>query len=76
MDCLVGGVAQGAADADGVVVAQIAADFPDDHRDSVSGKFYTHGGVKIVNGFDQADAADLKKVVHIFMVAGKALDNA
>lgn len=32
MDGLVGGVAQGARDADAVVVAQIAADFADDHR--------------------------------------------
>ena len=32
MDGLVGGIAQGTADADGVVVAQIAPDFTDNHR--------------------------------------------
>lgn len=32
MDGLVGGIAQGTADADGVVVAQIAPDFADNHR--------------------------------------------
>ena len=35
----VGGIAQGAADTDGVVIPQVTADLADDHRDCVSGKF-------------------------------------
>ena len=34
----IGGIAQAAADADGVVIPQIAADFADDHRHGIGGK--------------------------------------
>ena len=34
------------------------------------------GQVKMVNCFDQSDAAHLKQVVKVFAAVGKALDNA
>ena len=39
-DRFVGSVAEGAAHTDTVVVTQISADLPDDHRYRISGKFY------------------------------------
>ena len=37
----------------------------DVHRDSVRRKFHLMRSVKIVQGLDQTDTADLKQVVHI-----------
>ena len=69
-------IAQGAAHADGVVVAQIAADFADDHRHGIGGKAHAQLRVEIVDGLDQADAAHLKEVVHTLAPVVKALDHA
>ena len=75
MDRFVGGVAEGAAHTDTVVVTQISADLPDDHRYRISGKFYLQIWIKVVNGFDQSDTADLEQVIKIFMAAGEPLDH-
>ena len=32
--------------------------------------------IKIVDGFDEADAADLKEIVHVFVVSRETLDHA
>ena len=76
MDGFVSVVAQRAGDADTVVVAQITAHFSDNHRHGVSGEFYAHRRIEIVDGFDQSDTSDLKQVVHIFMMIGKTFDHA
>ena len=75
MDGFIRGITQGATDADGIVVTQITSYFTYNHRNSVGGKPDSHSRVKIINGFDQTDAADLKEVIYIFMVAGKAFDD-
>ena len=72
---LIGGVARGAADADGAVVAQVAPDLPGNHGYAVGGKAHVVVfGVKIVDGLDQTDAADLKQIVHVLAAADEFLD--
>ena len=50
--------------AHGVVVAQIAANLPDDHGHGVGRKSHAQSRVEIVDGFHQADAAHLEQIVH------------
>ena len=69
-------VAHGAAYAHGIVIAQIAADFPDNHGDGIGTEAYALLHIEIVDGLDQADAAHLKQVVEILAAVDKALDNA
>ena len=76
MDGFVCDVAQRAADADAVVIPQIAADLADDHGNGIGTEFDTDGVVKVVNGFHKTDAADLEEVVHIFVTVCKAFDHA
>ena len=45
------------------------------HRDGVSGEFDSHSRVKIINGFDETDTADLEQVVCIFSISGKTADD-
>ena len=68
-------VAHGAADADGVVVAQIAADFADDHRHGVGREADVLRHVEVVQRLHQPDAPDLKEVIDVFAAPGKALDD-
>ena len=60
---------------DGIVVPQIAADFADDHGHAVGGEFHHLAGVKMIDGFDQADAPYLEEIVQVFAPVGKALDH-
>lgn len=75
MNGFVGGISQGAADTQAVVVSEIASDFPDDHGNGIGGKFYLHSRIEIVDGFDQPDAANLKQIIHIFVGDGKTADH-
>ena len=75
MDCLVGSVAQGTADTDRVIVAQVAPDFTYDHWYCVGGEFHTDRWIKVIDGFDQTDTSDLKEIINIFVVAGKTFDD-
>ena len=59
----------------GLVVAQIAPYFSDDHRHGIGTELYAQADIKIVDGFDQSDTADLKKIVRVFAAVVKALDN-
>ena len=45
------------------------------HWHCVGRKFDADFGVEVVDGFDQADAADLEQVIHIFIAGGKAFDD-
>ena len=72
----VGGVPQGAAYPQGVVVPQKPPDLPDDHRHAVGRKPHRLRGVKVVDGFDQPDAPHLKQIVQIFAPLGKPLHYA
>lgn len=45
------------------------------HWHCVGRKFDADFGVEVVDGFDQADAADLEQVIHIFIAAGKTFDD-
>ena len=45
-------------------------------RNCIGGKFYLKSGVEIIDRFDQADAADLKKVIRIFTAVLKTPDHA
>ena len=72
----VSGVPYRTADADGVVVPQVPADFADDHGDGVCGEADVLTDIEIVNGFDQANTSHLKQVVQIFPSLCKALNNA
>ena len=76
MDRFVGSVTEGTAHTDTIVVAQISADLPDDHWNCVSGELHVHRWVKIINGFDQSDTANLEQVIHVFVVAGETFDDA
>ena len=72
----VGGVPQGAAYPQGVVVPQKPPNLPDDHRHAVGRKPHRLRGVKVVDGFDQPDAPHLKQIVQIFAPLGKPLHHA
>lgn len=45
------------------------------HRHAVCGKLDLLRDIEIVHGLDEADAADLKQIVHVFAASGKALDH-
>ena len=72
----IGRIAQAAADADGVVIPQVAADFADDHRHGIGGKAHVLRHVKVIKRFDQPDAAHLKQVVRVFPAIAEALHHA
>ena len=76
VDGFVGGVFQGAGDTHGTVVPEETADLSDDHGHCIGGKFYLQGSVEIVSGLDEPDAADLEKVIHIFIAGGESFDDA
>src|SRR5699024_7728806 len=76
IDCLVGYIPERTADPDGIIVPQVTAYLTDDHGNGISRKFYVQGSIKIVNGFDQADAADLKQIIRIFVASGETFDHA
>ena len=63
------------ADANGIVIAQIAANLADDHWNGIGGKLDVHFNVEIIHRLDQANASDLKKIVHIFFSARKSLND-
>ena len=46
------------------------------HWHGIGRKLYILTDVKIVDGFDQADAADLEQIINVLLAACKALDNA
>ena len=73
---LVGGIAQAAADPQGVVVPQEAPDLPDDHGHAVGGKPHRLGRVKVVDGLDEPDAPHLKQVVQILPPLREPLHHA
>ena len=69
------GVAHRTGHPDRAVVAQIPPDFPHDHRDGVGRKPDIQIDIEIVDGFHQADASDLKQIIHALSPSGKALDD-
>ena len=76
IDGLVGGIPQGTADTDGIIVPKISAYLSDDHGNRIGGEFDIQIHIEIIYGFNKADTADLKQIVHIFIAGGKTLDNA
>ena len=54
-------IPQRTADPDAVVITEISSDLSDDHGHCIGGKFYLKSGVEIIDRFDKANAADLKK---------------
>ena len=76
VDGFVGDIPQRAADPYAVVITEISSDLSDDHGNCIGGKFYLKSGVEIIDRFDQADAADLKKVIRIFTAVLKTADHA
>ena len=71
----VGGISERAAYADRIIVPQIAAHLAKDHGHCVGGKLYILSDIEIIDGLDKADTANLKQIVNIFLVSGKALDD-
>ena len=61
---------------DAVIIPHIAPDLPNDHRHGIGAEFYIQCTVEIIDGLDQTDTADLKKVVHVFIAGVKAFDYA
>ena len=59
-----------------IIIPQESAQLSADHGYAVCGKPHLLGQVKIVDGFDQTDHADLEQIINIFPSAGKALDHA
>ena len=76
VDGFVGNIPQRAADPYAVVIPEISSDLTDDHRNCIGRKLYLKGGIKIIDCFDQADTADLKKVIWIFTAVLKTADHA
>lgn len=64
------------ADTDGAVVAEITTDLSDEHWYGVGGEFNFLCHIKVINGFDQTDAADLKKIIDIFIAVIETLNDA
>ena len=75
MNGFIGSIPQGTADTDAVVIPQIAADFANNHRDGIGGKFYPQCIIKIVNGLNQSDTSNLKEVINIFLISGKTFNH-
>ena len=73
---LVGRVPQRAADPQGVVIPQKTPDLADDHRHAVGGEPHVLGGVEVVDGLDEPDAAHLKQVVEVLAPLGEPLHHA
>ena len=71
----VSGVPYRTADADGVVVPQVPADFADDHGDGVCGEADVLTDIEIVDGLNQSNTAHLEQIVQIFSPLGEPLDN-
>ena len=71
----ISGVPHGARDADCAVIAQITANLTNNHGHSVGRKAHIEITIKIVDGFDQTDAADLKQIVHRLAASVEALDD-
>lgn len=46
------------------------------NRNRIGAELHVQRGIKIVDGLDQADAADLKQIVNIFVAGRKAFDHA
>ena len=65
LQCMVGGIAYGAADAKAVVVPQMAADFTYDHGHGIGGKSHIEAQIKVVYGLDKPYTAHLEQVVHL-----------
>ena len=66
INCPVSNITQGAAHSYTVIVTEITPDFSNDHRHCISRKFYIQCSVKIVDGLNQPNTPDLKKIIHIF----------
>ena len=72
----IGGIPHRAADSYGVIVPQIAADFPDNHGNGIGGKPDVLADIEVINGLDETDTAHLKEIVQVFPSLGETLDNA
>ena len=72
---LVGRVAHTAADTEGAVVTEVAANLADDHGHAVGGEADGLGDIEIVDGLHEADAAHLKEIVGTLAPACEALDD-
>jgi len=57
-----------------IIIPEVTFNFAKDHGYSISGKVNAVLQFEIIYGFHQTDAADLKKVVHIFAAIGKILE--
>ena len=60
-------------DTDHLIIAQITADLPHDHRHGIGGKTNLVREVKVIDRLDQSDTADLKQVVHVLTAGRKPL---
>ena len=63
----IGRIPEGTAYAYGIVVAQVSADLAQYHGNRIGREFNILGDVKIINGFNQADAANLKQVIYVLL---------
>ena len=71
----IGDIAQGATDADSVVVAQVPADFTDNHGYGIRTEFDADFRIKMINGFHQTDTAYLKQIIRVFPPFIEPLDH-
>ena len=69
----IGRISKRPADADGTVIAQVPPQFARDHRHAVGRKADVFRGVKIGDGLQKPDAADLKQIVRVLAPAQKPL---
>ena len=63
-------IAQRAADAHGIIVAQMAANLADNHWYAIGGKADILIWIKVVDRLDQPNAADLEQIVDVFAGMG------
>ena len=76
LQCFVRQIPHGAGNPNRIVVSEIAANLADDHRYRVSRKLHAMTQIKIVEGLDQSDTANLKQIIRIFSAVGESLDHA
>ena len=57
------------------VIPQIPADFTNNHRNRIGGKFHPDTRIKIIYCLHQSDTANLEQIIHIFIMIIKPFDH-
>ena len=75
LEHLISSIPHGPGHPHGAVIPQVAADLSHDHGHTVGGELHIQRGVEVVDGFDEANTAHLKQIVHVLSPVGKLVDH-